>query len=74
MTQDEARTAVRTTLALLAKIAERTRTPADDLLIQIVHQNEAKLATAVVELSKDAVQPPSAERMTAALAAVGIRS
>jgi hypothetical protein len=74
MTEDEARTAVRTTLALMAKIAERTRTAADDLLIQIVRQNEAKLAMAVIELSKDTVQPPSAERMTAALLAVGIRS
>jgi hypothetical protein len=72
MTDDEARTVVRTTLAVMARLAERTRTPADDLLVQILRSNEAKLAEAVMDLVKDPA-PPTAERIAAALAAVGIR-
>jgi hypothetical protein len=74
MTDDEVRTAVRTTLAVLTQLARRTRTPADDLLIQLLTSNEARLTTAVAELLRDPVQPPPAERVTAALAAVGIRA
>ena len=71
MTEDEARTAVRATLALMARLAAKTRTPADDLLVQILHTNEARLATAVLDLTKDPT-PPTPERIAAALAAVGI--
>jgi hypothetical protein len=73
MTDDEVRTAVRATLAVMARLAERTRSTADDLLIQIVKSNEAKLTAVVAELVKDPPQPPSPERVAAALAAVGIR-
>jgi hypothetical protein len=74
MTDDEVRTTVRATLAVLTQLARRTRTSADDLLLQILASNEARLTTAVAELLQDPVQPPSAERVTAALAAVGIRA
>jgi hypothetical protein len=74
MTDDEVRTAVRATIAVLARLAEKTRTGADDLLVQLLRSNEARLTTAVASLLKDPVQPPSAERVTAALAAVGIRA
>jgi hypothetical protein len=74
MTDDEVRTAVRATLAVLAQLAQRTRTSADDLLIQLLKSNEAGLTTAVADLLKDPVQPPTAERVSAALAAVGIRA
>jgi hypothetical protein len=73
MTEDEARAAVRVTLAIMARLAERTRTGADDVLVQILSSNETKLTAAVVELMKDPVQPPSPERVAAALAVVGIR-
>ena len=72
MTEDEARTAVRATLAVMTRLAEKTRTGADDLLIQILRSNEAKLTTAVLELAKDPT-PPTSERVSAALAAVGIK-
>jgi len=73
MTEDEVRAAVRATLAVVARLAETTRSTADDLLMQIVRSNEAKVAAVVAELVKDPAQPPSREQLSAALAAVGIR-
>ena len=74
MTDDEVRTAVRATLAVLTQLAQRTRTPADDPLLQLLRQNEARLTAAVADLLRDPAQPPTAERVAAALAAVGIRA
>ena len=73
MTDDEARIAVRTTIAVMAQLAGRTRTATDDLLVQLLKSNEAKITTAVTDLSKDAT-PPMSERISAALAAVGIKA
>ena len=71
MTEDEARVAVRATLAVMTRLAERTRTKADDVLLQILQSNEGKLAAAVLNLAGDPT-PPTPERVAAALAAVGI--
>ena len=71
MTEDEARIAVRATLAVMTRLAEKTRTAADDLLLQILRSNEAKLTIAVHALAK-CPAPPSPEQVAAALAAVGI--
>jgi len=73
MTENEVRSAVRAMLAIMDRLARRTRTAADDMLVQILKLNEAKLTAAVAELVKDPVQPPSPERVAGALAAVGIR-
>jgi len=73
MKDTEARVAVRATLAVMSRLAERTRTSTDDILIQLLKANEPKLTEAVAELLKDKNQPPSNERIAAALAAVGIR-
>jgi hypothetical protein len=72
MTEDEARAAVRATLAVMTRLAEKTRTSADDVLLQILRSNEAKLTAAVLDLARDP-DPPTAERVAAALTAVGIR-
>lgn len=72
MTEDEARAAVRATLAVMTRLAEKTRTSADDVLLQILRSNEAKLTAAVLDLARDP-SPPTAERVAAALTAVGIR-
>lgn len=72
MTEAEAHTAIKVTLAVMSRIADRTRTPADNLMIQILQTSEAKLAAAVRDLANDPNQPPTAERVTAALNAVGI--
>jgi hypothetical protein len=73
MTGDEARTAVRATLAVMAGLAGRTHTSADNLIVQILQANEAKLSAAVLQLANDPVQPPTAERVAEVLAAVGIK-
>lgn len=73
MSKDEVTTVVRATLAVFARLAAQTRSQADDLLMNIWKANEAKLAEAVLALVQDPQQPPTAERVTAALAAVGIR-
>lgn len=73
MTEDEARTAVRATLAVMTRLAEKTRTGTDDLLVQLLRSNEARLTKAVLELARDPT-PPTPERVSAALAAVGIKA
>lgn len=72
MTDDEARIAVRATLAVMTRLAEKTRSSADDLLLTVLRSNEAKLTAAVRELASDPA-PPTPDRVAAALAAVGIR-
>jgi hypothetical protein len=72
MTHDEARIAVRSTLTALTRIAQKTRTPADDMLLQILQGNVEKLSAAVLDLSAGA-QPPTDERVSAALNAAGIK-
>jgi hypothetical protein len=74
MTDDEVRTAVRATIAVMARLAEKTRTGTDDLMVQLLRTTEARLTTAIANLLKDPVQPPTPERVSAALAAVGIRA
>ena len=74
MTEEEARIAIRTTFSVLARVAAKTRTQADDLMLQMLQANETKLVSAVHSLANDSVQPPSAERVSAALAQVGIRA
>ena len=74
MSRDEVEVVVRATLALMRKLAERTRTPADDLMVSILRANEGRLTDAVVALLQEPVQPPSDERVSEALASVGIRA
>jgi hypothetical protein len=73
MTDDETRNAVRMTIAVMAQLAGRTRTAADDLLVQILQSNETRLTSAIIDLLK-VPTPPTAERISAALAAVGIKA
>ena len=73
MTEAEARTAIRATLAVMTRLAEKTRTGTDDLLIQILRANESKLTTVVLALATDP-NPPTPDRVSAALAAVGIHA
>ncbi|HKB03976.1 MAG TPA: hypothetical protein VKD90_17265 [Gemmataceae bacterium] len=74
MTEPEVRSAVRVMLAVLTQIAGRTRTPADDLLVKILSANESRLIAVILDLLHDPVQPPTPERVSAALAAAGIRA
>jgi hypothetical protein len=67
-----ARAAVRTTIAVLARLARRTRTPADDLLAQMLRANEDRIVAAVTDLLAQPGQPPSDDDIAAALKRVGI--
>lgn len=71
MTDADALVAVRATLAVMARLAASTRSPADDLLVQMLQANESRLTRAVFELSQsaDALTP---ERVAKALDGVGI--
>lgn len=73
MTHDEVRSVVKTTLAVVGRVADRTRTPADDLFTAILRTNESRLADAVAELLKDPNEPLTADRVAAALQALGVR-
>lgn len=73
MEKEELTSAIRATLAVLAALAKKTRTQADDLLVTILRANETRLIEAVRVLMNDPNQPPSDEQVSAALATVGIR-
>jgi hypothetical protein len=60
-------------LALLARIAKRTRTPADDLMASILQSNQERLVEAALSLLRNPDQPPTDEQVVAALESVGIK-
>jgi len=74
MTREEVQTTVRTTLIALARIAQRTRTPVDDVMVQILRSNEARLVEAVVAVLGSSKQPPSEDAIVQALEKVGIHA
>ena len=74
MDRDSVKTVVRATLALMARIAKRTRTQADDLLTSILQANEERLVDAALALLSDTVgRQPTEEQVAQALERVGIR-
>lgn len=73
MSRDEVKTVVRATLVMMQKLADRTRTRADNLMVTILRANEDRLTDVVEELVREGEQPPSDEKVTQALAKVGIR-
>jgi hypothetical protein len=70
--REDARAAVEATLAVVEAVAARTRSQADDLLVAMLRANRDRLAEAVLALLEDSARPPTAERVAAALATVGI--
>ena len=73
MSQEEVKTVVGVTLAVMGRIAQRTRTKADDLMVAILSANQDRLTQAVHSLLAQPQQPPTDEQVALALAAVGIR-
>ena len=73
MDRDEIRTAVRVTLAVLTRIARKTRTPADDLMVGILQANEERIVDAVVRLTTRPGDSPTEEQIAEALKSVGIQ-
>jgi hypothetical protein len=73
MDRESVQTVVRATLTLTARIAKRTRSQADDLLISILQANEERLVDAVAALLlNSAGQPPTEDQVVQALKSVGI--
>jgi hypothetical protein len=73
MDRESVRLVVRTTLILMARLAKRTRTQADDLMTSILQVNEDRLVDAVMQLVHSADQPPTDEQVVQALERVGIK-
>ena len=74
MDRDSVKTVVRATLMLMARIAKRTRTQADDLLTSILQANEERLVDALVVLLSDSSgSAPTEEQVVQALERVGIQ-
>lgn len=73
MSAEEVTRVLRATLAVMARLADQTRTQADNLIVSILKANEKKLADVILTLVQDPEQPPSAEKVRTALAAAGIR-
>jgi hypothetical protein len=63
---------VRLMLRVVARIARRTRTPADDLMTSILQTNEQRLVDVVAALAL-CQEPLSDEDITRALEQVGIK-
>jgi hypothetical protein len=73
MNHESVRLVVRTTLILLARLAKRTRTQADDMLTSMLQANEDRLVDAVVKLLETYDQPPTEQQVVEALESVGIK-
>lgn len=74
MDRDSLKTVVRATLMLMTRIAKRTRTQADDLLVSILQANEERLVDALaVLLSDSGGGVPTEQQVVQALERVGIR-
>jgi hypothetical protein len=74
MDRESVKTIVRATLMIIARIAKRTRTQADDLLTSLLQVNEDRLVDAVLKLLADSGrQVPTEEQVTEALESVGIK-
>ena len=73
MDRENVKLVVRTTLMVMARIAKRTRTQADDLLAAILQSSEDRIVDVVLSLMNDSGQPPTEEQIVEALASAGIR-
>jgi hypothetical protein len=73
MDRESVKIVVRATLMVMARIAKRTRTQADDLLSSILQTNEERIVDAVMALSSHPDQPPTDDQVVKALEQVGIK-
>jgi hypothetical protein len=73
MERENVKLIVRTVLAMLTKIAGRTRTQADDLLASMLRANEERLVDAVLKVSEGGGGAPTDAQIVEALATVGIK-
>jgi len=71
--RENVRHVVHTTLAVLARIAKRTQTQADDLLVGMLKAKEDRLVDAITALLADPNATLTDEVIAKALEQVGIR-
>jgi hypothetical protein len=71
--RDEVAIAVRATLVAMGRIARKTRTPVDDMMVSILQANERRLVDAVRKLTASPGDDPSDEEITEAFKSVGIQ-
>ena len=69
---EEVRRVVNIVLIALGKVAQTTRTPADDLMVGILKANEAKLVEAVVRVL-EGEGPATDVKVAEALRSAGIK-
>jgi hypothetical protein len=72
MDREAAHQIVRLMLRVIARIARKTRTPADDLMTSILQSNEQRLVDVVVALGQRD-QPVTEDDIARALEQVGIK-
>lgn len=72
MNREQVRVAVRTILTVMGRIASRTSTRSDDFMVAVLHANEEKITDAVLDLLLEDQQPPTPDKVSQALAKVGI--
>jgi hypothetical protein len=69
------RTVVRTTTAVMDRLAQSTQLPADDLMVQLLRANEERIVTVVAALlAMPKQKKPTDEDIVAALKEVGIEA
>jgi len=71
--RDEVSKIVGIVLVALGKVAQTTRTPADDLMVGILKSNQAKLVDAVLRVL-ETEGPATEASVVAALRGVGIKT
>jgi hypothetical protein len=71
--RNEVKKVVRATLAIMAGVAKKTRTPVDDVFVSLMQSDEDRLVDAVMALVAETAEKPTPEQVAAALAKVGIR-
>lgn len=73
MTRDQVKCVVRTVLMVIARIAKKTTTQADDLMLAALESNQERLVDAVQKLLADGGQMPTDDQVAQALSSVGIK-
>lgn len=73
MEPEDVKAVVRATLLVMARIAKRTRSQADDLLAELLKANEARITEAVASLCRESCETPTEEQVRQALERVGIK-
>jgi hypothetical protein len=73
MDREQVKKVVHATLALFSRIAKRTRTQADDLLMALLQAKEEQLINAVMVILAETNETPTDEQVVRALEQVGIR-